>query len=187
MIEEQVRQHIEELADEHVEVREDARAWLLDHADISHSALAQIVVSGAPNQRTIGAIRLLGEMSKKEDVPVLELSLQRADPQLLWESAQALGQHTAPVAIDTLLAALQSTNVDIVSAAAVALGTRGDEQARKQIEQLLAHPDEHVRYRAIYALRQLGVEPSAPALRAHAPGETSQQVRDILDKSLRDL
>ncbi len=187
MTEKQVTQWIENLADEHVEGREPARAWLLDHPDVSYPALSQLVEQGQPDQRTLEAIRLLGRMSRAEAVPLLAASLHGAEPQLLWQSAQALAQHTAPQALEVLLAALHSPNAEIVSAAAVALGVRGDEQARAAIEQLLSHPDEGVRYRAVYALRLLGVAPSAALLREHTQREASSQVRQLIDETLQAL
>ena len=175
--------YMNELAAEHAWDFEDAVGWLLDHPEKSHPVLEKLVREGKFSQKTLGAIFVIGKMGKDEDVALLEKVMVSGDPDLTWDSAQALGNHPSKLALESLVKALENKNVEVVGAAAVALGSRKDEAARKPIEDLLDHESEQVRYRAVFALKLMGASPSADTLKEHHKKETSAEVR----KSIEDL
>ena len=173
------------LGSEHAHERDAASAWLLRHSKVSRPALIAVVNSGRPIQVAIGALHLLGSIGQEADVPLLARVLNRADSTLIWHAAQALGQHRSSLAREALIVALTDTNAEIVGAAAVALAGRGDATVRTLVEQLLARPEEVVRYRAVYALQLLGVGPSTATLKEHYALEPSTEVRRLIDEALR--
>jgi HEAT repeat protein len=179
-------QRIAALADEHVETRREAAAWLLDHPDAGVPRLRELVEAGRPDQQTTWAVDILGRLGDERDVPLLARLLETLRPGPYWEAAQGLAKHAAPAALEALRRALESDDPEVVGAAAVALGVRGDEAARPDLEARLRHSDESVRYRAVYALQQLGSGPSAEALAEAARNEPSRDVRGLIDDVLGD-
>ena len=175
---------IQMLADEHIESRQEAASWLRDHPEQSHPTLLALVQAAKPDQQTRWAIRLLGHLGYIADLPILADLLDRPESGLYWESAQSLAQHPSSGAMKILLDALKHNNVEVVGAAAVALGVRGSEAARTPLEELLQHPDETVRYRAVYALQRMGVGSSTDTLRSTLQREKSVQVRRLIEEVL---
>jgi len=176
----EVKSQVHRLRSEHAHERDRAVAWLLEHPDEARPVLIDLVRAATPSAATPGAIDVLGRMGRDEDVPLLADVLMRADPSLTWETAQVLGRHRSPAAVAALLDGLRHDQIEVVGAAAVALGGRGDEVARPPLEALLGHPSEIVRYRAVYALKRLGASSSRERLRAHYATETSDQVRQLI-------
>lgn len=181
-----VGRYIARLASEHAHKRNEAFAWLLDHLAQSRPRLVELVEGGQFDERVLGAIYILGQMGQEADVPLLAKTLTEGDQRLAWNSAQALGEHPSPLALDALLAALQHDDADVVGAAAVALGMRGNETTREELERLLERAGESVRYQAVYALRQLGVSPSIETLKKQRERELSAEVRALINEVLQE-
>lgn len=181
---EMVEYYLRGLTSEHADKRNRSLAWLIENPAQSHSALVEIVKAARHDQCTLGAIYLLGQIGCDSDVPLLEALLTRETSKLTWESAQALGRHKSPEAFAALARALESDNPESIGAAVVALGIRGDESARRLLERQLGHADESIRYRAVYALRELGVRPSSDALKKHRQIETSADVCRLINEAL---
>jgi len=143
------------------ETRREAAAWLRDRPELARPALRALLEKGNSVQRVAWAVDILGRIGDERDVPLLEQLLRkRSGP--YWESAQALAKHRSPLALTALRRATSAEDPEVAVAAAVALGVRGDETARADLEKLLDHPDESVRYGAAYALRQLAGTESTP-------------------------
>lgn len=176
--------HLRQLTSEHSERVHSSLTWLIEHPIESHSALVEIVKAARYDGRTLGAIYALGQIGYDADVPVLKSLLTREGSPLVWNSAQALGCHKSPRAFTALVAVLGNRDPELVGAAAVALGIRGDESARKPLERLLEHVDESVRYRSVYALQKLGVAPSSDVLRKHRRIEKSADICRLIDEVL---
>jgi hypothetical protein len=181
-----LKSQIERLASEHAHERDAARDWLLAHPALSRPALLEIMQAGRRVHLAQEAIYLLGQMGNESDVMVLADVLKRAEPRLVWDSAQALGSHDSDSALLALLDSLKHTNPEVAGAAAVALGVRGDERAREPLERLLTHAHEEVRHRAVFALQKLGIAPSAIVLRKHREQETSADVLQLIDEALKE-
>jgi HEAT repeat protein len=176
----EAERHLRRFSSEHPHERDRALTWLLEHADESRPTLVELVRVAAPSAVTSAAIHVLGRMGHPPDVPLLADVLARGERSLTWDAAQALALHRAPEAVAALLSNLRHDDVDVIGAAAVALGLRGDEVARPALEALLDHPSEAVRYRAVSALKRLGAGASAARLRARYAAEPSEQVRQLI-------
>ncbi len=179
---EELARRLNALADEHPETTSEAAAWLAEHADRSAPALARIARAARDDQTTRWALRIIGDLSREEDVPLLANLLRRPGP--AWEAAQALAKDRAPSALPALLEALAYSDAEVVGAVAVALGVRGDQAARPALEALLQHDAEDVRYRAVHALDMLDAGDSSGPLREAQAREASTQVRDFIAEVL---
>lgn len=175
---------ISDLADGHVEIRQAAASRILEHPELSSSALVKLAKAAKLDQQTQWAIRLIGQLGREENISLLADLLERPGSEVYWESAQALSQHTSPRALDALLSALKHNNAEIVGAAVVALGERRDESARDSLESLLQHPDESVRYKAVFALKKLGMAKSRETLQKALINDESTQVQDFIKEAL---
>lgn len=178
---------ISNLLSEHSHERDKARAWFVAHPDRGRTALYEIIRGGKPLRLVKEAVSLLGQIGDERDVSLLTNLLKQKDSELKWEAAQALAKHPANDALQGLLEALEQSDAEIAGAAAVALGVRSDEIARKPLEKLLSNYDETVRYRAVFALQKLGARASAEVLRQHRDKEKSEAVRELIDKVLNEL
>jgi len=183
----EAERHLGRFSSEHPHERDRALTWLLEHADESRPALVELVRAAAPSAATRAALHVLGRMGHEPDVALLADVLARGDRSLTWDAAQALALHGAPAAMTALLENLRHADIDVGGAAAVALGVRGDERARPDLEALLDHPSETVRYRAVHALKRLGARPSAARLAARYATEPSEQVRRLIAEVTRPV
>jgi HEAT repeat protein len=180
-----VEKMLRHLASEHAQERDDALAWLIANPGISHARLVEAVKAGEYRQETLGSIYALGQIGDEADVALLE-EVMLSGSSLSWESTQALGRHRAAEALDVLLNALGNSKPEIAGAALIALGKRGDGSARRKIEQSLSCGDESVRYRAVFALHDLGTGPSREALEIHRGAESSADVIRLIDEVLNE-
>jgi hypothetical protein len=182
----EVREYIRLLASEHAHEHGQAFAWLVEHPAESRPAMVEMARKRTPYPLALAVFHILGRIGDPADVPLLTEILCGRDSALVWDSAQALGFHRSPQAMDALLAALRHEKAEVVEAAAVALGMRGDEAARPSLEGLLEHPQETVRYRTVFALRKLGISPSAAVLQTRLAAESSEEVRTCIREALAD-
>jgi HEAT repeat protein len=180
----EVAQRLRALADEHDQARREAAAWLLEHPALSRGALRRLAEAAEPTQQTRWAVDILGRLGNERDVDVLANLLTSEQSRLAWDAAQALARHRARAALERLRAATRNENPEVAGAAAVALGIRGDESARPDLEALLSNADEGVRYRAVLALRELGAEASSDALRVATASDGSADVRAAIAEAL---
>ena len=100
-------------------------------------------------------------------------------------AASALGKMTDAAATDALIAASKIANEDTAGYASTALGERKTDadKARAQLEQLINHASEQVRYRAVNALAKLGGGKAALTKRRKI--EKAEDVRAAIDKALK--
>ncbi len=186
-VDDNLKTQMTQLASEHAHERNEARAWFLDHQETGRPSLLKIVTKGEPANLVREAMYVLGQMGNDSDVPVIAAVLNRGRTPLIWDAAQALGSHPSKSAFETLLDALQHKDAEVAGAAAVALGVRGEDTARKPLEKLLSNANESVRYRAVFALQKLGAGPSADTLREHLKQESSESVRTLIEKVLGEV
>jgi len=187
MQQDDIKSLVSELMSEHSHERDKARAWFVSHPDKGRPALYEIIRGGEPPGLVQQAVSLLGQIGDERDVSMLTNFLTQKESELKWEAAQALAKHPSQSALQSLLEAVKQNDAEVAGAAAVALGVRGDETARKPLEKLLSNADESVRYRAVFALQKLGAGASADVLRQHRDGEKSQAVRELIDKVLNEI
>ena len=182
----EIKTHVSNLLSEHSRERDKARDWLVSHSAMARPALYEIIRAGKPVRLVKAAISLLGQIGDENDVSLLNGFLKK-QTEVTWDAAQALAKHPSSTALNALLDALETSDAQVVGAAAVALGVRGDESARKPLEKLLTNQDESVRYRAVFALQKLGAGASADVLRRHRDQEKSTAVRELIDKALNEV
>jgi HEAT repeat protein len=187
MPDDNLKRQMTRLASEHAHERNGARQWFLDHPEGGRPALLNVVTKGEPTHLVREAMYLLAQMGSESDVPVIAAILNRGNGPLAWDSAQALGSHPSKLALQALLDALEHKDPEVVGAAAVALGVRHEDTARKPLEKLLNSENESVRFRAVYGLQKLGAAPSANTLREYQKKETSESVRKLIDEVLSDV
>lgn len=120
------------LSDEHREGWGPAVAWLVAHPQLSRRALADIVdAGGSPANLAVDRAALaLGEIGAVEDVATLARALARGGETMASKFALALARHQSDEAVAALTTATASPDIDVVRAAAMALGTRGGATAR---------------------------------------------------------
>ena len=181
----EIKSYVSKLLSEHAHERDKARDWFVSHPAMGRPALYEIIRAGKPVRLVKEAVSLLGKIGDEQDVSLLNGFLKK-QTEVTWEAAQALAKHPSNTALNALLDALEHSDTQVVGAAAVALGVRGDESARKPLEKLLTNQDESVRYRAVFALQKLGAGPSADVLRRHRDQEKSEAVRELIDKALNE-
>jgi hypothetical protein len=117
------------------------------------------------------AMEALGRMSDPRDVAFLDSLFDHAD--------------YASMHYDIALAnRLHDPTEDVVQAALLGLGVRGDEAARPLLLQQSASPSENIRYAAANAYGELGVAGSLSALKAWLAKEKSADVRGKLKEVL---
>ncbi len=177
------------LSDEHREGWGPAVAWLVAHPALSRRALRDIVDAAGTswNPAVDRAALALGEIGAAEDVATLARALARGGETRAFDFAQALAHHQSEESLAALIAATASSHIDVVQAAAMALGTRGGAAARATLEALLDHADQRVRYTAVVALIDLGPAPSRAALTRRRAIEPDREVRAAIRKALAHL
>lgn len=181
MNEKELENHLRLLASEHRQDRSTAVSWLLKHKEVARPKMIDILNESPHALMAKDAAYILGEIGDVQDVAQL-LSLAEKDNDLGWKCAQALGQHQSEEANQALLSMLQNEKVQIVSAAVMALGARG-ETSRPQLEKLLVHPSPTIRYKALNALEIIGVEASIGILKEAAKVEKEEMVQ----KKIKEL
>lgn len=156
--------------------------WLVARPSESRPPVRLIVRAMRVEPATGHALEVLGLIGDPRDVPLIAEVLRHPDaPETMpWDAAGALAAHQANEAEAALLSALDDPQGDVVDAAISALGDRRSEAARTRLEALLDHPIAATRYRVVLALKDLGHEQSAAALRKRAKVETGQYVKKVL-------
>ena len=141
--------------------------------------------AGSPANLAVDRAALaLGEIGAVEDVATLARALARGGETMASKFALALARHRSDEAVAALTTATASPDIDVVRAAAMALGTRGGATARATLEALLDHADRRVRYTTVVALIDLGPRPSRAALKRRKTIETDAEVRGAIRKAL---
>ncbi|WP_428264503.1 HEAT repeat domain-containing protein [Haliangium sp.] len=180
----EVEAHMRGLAAEHEHERAQAAQWLEAHPERSRPALRAVVERARADNMTHGAIAILGRLGRVEDVALLRTRAAAGGSALAWDAAQALAAHKTPEALAALVSLLDADDLEVVSAAVVALGSRGQEDGRAHVERMLTHAEAKIRYKAVFALDRLGVDPSRAALEAHRRDERDPDVRTLIDRVL---
>ena len=137
-------------------IRDEALAYLLEHADEAHPRLQALVAGDHP---PVLAVAVLPVFGRAEDVPVLDRLLREADDPTTVVAGQALGQHPATEARQALEAALTDRRNQVVASAADGLALRGDLASCPALVAALSHPNPDVRGRIRAATERLGCDP----------------------------
>lgn len=164
--------HLGAYYDEHGRGTAAATEWLLAHPDRARPVLLPVVRDARWTLATDDAFWLLGEIGSAVDVPLLREILQPGDRRRTDYAANALGNIGHRSALEVLIEGASSTDIEVVTASLFALGRRGGESARGEIE---AHLDDDVVEACrvtIAALEYLGVEPSRKLLEGRQQVET---------------
>ncbi len=155
--------------------------WLVAHPQRARPILrADLSRQNAGGINIKFELQILGRIGDPADVPLLRDWLLKASETQAFSAADALRLHPSPEAFDALLDGAASSDPHQASRAVDALGKRGDERARRPIEQLLDHAESNVRYSAVRALAALGVEPSRALLEARQHIEQDKDVSSML-------
>jgi HEAT repeat protein len=133
--------------------REQALAYLLEHAEEAHPRLLALAEGDSPPVTVLAALPRFGRV---ESVPVLEKALRHASDATTVVAGQALGQHPRPEARAALERALGDPRNQVVASAAEGLALRGERASCPALEAALAHPDPDVRARISAAMGRIG-------------------------------
>jgi HEAT repeat protein len=90
-------------------------------------------------------------------------------------------------AVDALIAALSDTESDIRVAAAMALGSLGDERTESVLIKLLDDKEASVRTQAVIALGHLGSSQALPLLSQMIAVESNEWVRRYISQAIREI
>jgi len=159
--------------------------WKAQEAAVK-PALRALLADGADDgQGDQWALRILGDLGDPADVALLATAMTSAKFETTRaHAADALGAHPAVAASEALIAATRLADVKIASYAVTGLGYRKtDAAARARLEELLAHPDSTMRYRAVGALAELGGSKDALAKRGKI--EKDADVKAAIKKALQ--
>lgn len=124
----------------------------------------------------------LGCIGHPDDVALIDSVL--GSGRLSFQAGFALAKNPAPEALAALLARSKDPREAVARGAIGGLGERGDQAARPSLESLLSSSLPNVRYAAVLALGQLGVEPSRKALEHCLQSETNADVKGKLKEVL---
>lgn len=170
---------------EHAQDVPPAAFWKAHEAEVK-PALRALLADGADDgQGDQWALRILGDLGDPADVELLAKAMTGAKFETTRaHAADALGAHPAAAAGEALIAATRLADVKIASYAVTGLGYRKtDAAARARLEELLAHPDSTMRYRAVGALAELGGSKDALAKRGKI--EKDADVKAAIKKALQ--
>lgn len=134
-------------------LREEALAFLLEHADQAHPRL--LAAAAAPNPAPL-VLLALPRFARSESVPVLERALRGGPDPTTVIAAQALAEHPLPDAREALERALADARDQVVASASDGLAQRGDRGACAALRKALAHPNPEVCQRVRDAIEALG-------------------------------
>lgn len=178
-------QHVDALAGEHQEDFAPALRWLVEHPAESRPPLLQLLRENRDDLATHRAFEVLGRIGNAADVAVLADRLSNARGTMAGDVAHGLALHPAVAAREVLVAATKSETLDVAAAAVTGLEERRDPSTRAVLEKLLDHQEPSIRFRAIRALRAMGVAPSRPALERRQAMEKDGDVQRLLDECFR--
>ena len=139
--------------------REEALAYLLEHADEAHPRLLALVEGSSPSLAVLAALPRFGRI---DSVPALEKMLRGAPDPTTVVAGQALGQHPRPEARAALERALEDPRSQVVASAAEGLALRGERASCPALEVALSHPDPDVRERVRAAMARIGCPRARP-------------------------
>jgi HEAT repeat protein len=180
----QASQQVDALAGEHREDFGPAMQWLVAHPAEARPALLQLLRENRDDLATRRAFDVLGRIGDAADVSVLAARLRDARGTLAGDAAHGLALHPATAAGDALVSAAQSGELDVATAATTGLEERRDPGTRSALESLLDHASPSIRYRAVRAIRAIGIAPSRAALQRRRAIETDPDVQALLDEAL---
>jgi HEAT repeat protein len=144
------------LSDRHRSVRRRA-AQALGKVAKSTDAVAALTTAVDDPDRIVRyrATAALGEIASAEAVTALVKAIQHIDSNVSWQAAHAL-RWCGVMATEPLLTVLpQLTNEAIIYRVIKTLGYISDSRAVKILNAFLDHPNEEIRFRTSYALRQI--------------------------------
>jgi len=136
----------------HQREREQATAWLLEHAERSYP-----VVLGRFDRGQAGEalVELLARFDREESIPRLERLLPGAEPPA-WAAGQALARQSQPAAGEALRRALGHADPKVATVAADGLGARGDRADCTALVTHVTSTDARLRYHVVQAAGRLG-------------------------------
>ena len=133
-----------------------ATAWLVDHAELAHPRVVEILDRDPVGIDAPAIVELLPAFGRAADVPRLVAALRSGDELLADTAGVALGRHPAPEARAALLRGLGDPSAQVAAGVAAGLLVRGDATAEHALRAHLDHADRTVRYRVVRALDELG-------------------------------
>jgi len=180
----QASQQVGALAGEHREDYGPAMQWLVAHPAQARPPLLLLLHENREDMATRRAFEVLGRIGEVADVQVLAARLRAARGTLACDAAHGLALHRAAAAREALLSAAKSDISDVAAAATTGLEERRDPETRAVLEELLDRSDSSIRFRAVRALRALGVAPSRAALLRRRAVENDRDVLALIDEVL---
>jgi hypothetical protein len=114
----------------------------------------------------LDAIRIAGSLKAKEAIPALQ---------------EVMSRRPLPAKTYLTLAGIENLDNDIVAKALSQIGN----PAIPSVRTLLASGDSSMRSRAVLILRNIGSPAARKALQEYLPHETNQEVRKLIQDSLR--
>lgn len=171
------------LYSEHGRDRHSAIAWFCEHPEAGRPVLRSFFQPLEEEWAAEAALEALGCIGHPDDVSLLDSVL--ASGKLAYQAGFSLASNPSPAAFEALMKRSQDENEAVARGAIGGLGERRDEAARPHLEALLKHSRANIRWAAVLALADLGVEPSERALRDCAMIETDPDVRDKIMEQLK--
>lgn len=126
-------------------MRAEALGYLLEHADVAHPRLLEMLEGDYPSALLIDSIWRFG---RAESVPVLEKLLHESTDITSVAAGHALGNHPHIEARDALERALRDSNDQVVASAVAGLVLRADDHSCEALKAALHHFDEELQSRS---------------------------------------